>query len=102
MVSPMNSVSKPALLTLLSFGGLAEVGRIAMTCKHLAGAIAEQDEAVFVQYLTPRQVGDEERDITLFDGRSAMSDSPINCIVHSRNVIPSGRLRCRLGSARRT
>ena len=95
----MNSVSKPALLTLLSFGGLAEVGRIAMTCKHLAGAIAEQDEAVFVQYLTPRQVGDEERDISLCIRRtlSAMtikSDNPINCIVHSRNVIPSGRLRC--------
>jgi hypothetical protein len=51
------SVSKPALLNLLSFGDLAVVGRISMTCKHLAETIIEEDELVFGNYLTCLQVG---------------------------------------------
>jgi hypothetical protein len=51
------SVSNPALLNLLSFGDLAEVGRISMTCKHLAATIIEEEEVVFGNCLTRLQVG---------------------------------------------
>jgi hypothetical protein len=52
----LTALSKHALLNLLTFGGLAEVGRIAMTCSSWRRMIGDEDEAVFGQFLTAGQV----------------------------------------------